>query len=156
MNDPAYELNLLLSEIKSFLKDLTGIRHMRLNIMSTRSLKLMIVAHTSGFDSEELKISLTKGQGCSGKAWNTKTEAITDLAQDVQWLSEEDQNRVMTGLRVILSLPLFDPEFPKLNRVIGTITADSTEPAYDSLKKSVPDLMPFVQRAAVLLKNSGL
>ncbi len=156
MNDPATDINLLLSEIKLFLTSQKGIKNIRLNIMTTQSTQLKIVAHTSGFDSEELNISLTKGQGCSGKAWNTKTMAISDLAKDVQWLSQEAQKRVKTGLRVILSLPLFDPDYPKLNRVIGTITADSTEPVYETLKNSVPELLPFVQQASVLLKKSGL
>ena len=96
MNGDVSEINLLLSEIKSFLTKKLGVKHLRINIMSPKTSKLEIIAHTEGFDSEEVKINLSKGQGCSGKAWNTKMEAISDLRKDVQWISDEDQKRVKT------------------------------------------------------------
>lgn len=156
MNGDVSEINALLGEIKSFLMKNLGVKHLRLNVMSPKTSKLQMIAHTDGFDSEEVKITLSKGQGCSGKAWNTKTEAISDLRKDVQWISDEDQKRVKTGLSVILSLPLLDPDEPKLKRVIGTMTIDSTENVYDALKKAVPVLTPYVQKMAVLVKKSGL
>ncbi len=156
MNGDVSEINLLLNEIKSLLTKKLGVKHLRLNIMSPRTSNLKMIAYTDGFDREEVKITLSRGQGCSGKAWNTKMEAISDLTKDVQWISEEDQKRVKTGLSVILSLPLFDPDFPNLKKVIGTITVDTTEPIYDSLKGTVPDLMPYIQKMSVLVKQSGL
>ena len=156
MSGDVSEINLLLSEIKTFLKKELRVKHLRINIMSPKTSKLQIIAHTDGFDSEEAKITLSKGQGCSGKAWNTKMEAITDLRKDVHWISDEDQKRVKTDLSVILSLPLFDPELPTKKIVIGTITFDSIEPIYDSLKKAVPSLMPYVEKMSVLVKKSGL
>ena len=156
MNNNLNEINNLLGEIRSMLLDRLKVRHIRLNIMSTKSSKLKIIAHTAGFDAEELKISLSRGQGCSGKAWNTKMEAIADLAKDVQWISDEDQERVKTGLSVILSIPLFDPDVPNLKRVIGTLTIDSTERIYEPIQKIVPSLMPHVQKIADLVKKSGL
>ena len=83
-------------------------------------------------------------------------EAIADLAKDVQWISDEDQERVKTGLSVILSIPLFDPDVPNLKRVIGTLTIDSTERIYEPIQKIVPSLMPHVQKIADLVKKSGL
>lgn len=156
MSGDVSEINLLLSEIKSFLTKKLGVKHLRINIMSPKTSKLKMIAYTDGFDSEEIKITLSKGQGCSGKAWNTKMEAISDLTKDVHWISDEDQKRVKTGLSVILSLPLFDPEFPSLKKVIGTITIDTTEHIYEPLKEAVPSLIPYVQKMSVLVKNSGL
>lgn len=156
MGSELSEINILLNEIKSFLTKKLGIKHLRINIMSPKTSKLQIIAHTEGFDNEELKITLSKGQGCSGKAWNTKMEAISDLRKDVHWISTEDQNRVKSGLSVILSFPLFDPDVPKLKKVIGTITFDSTEPVYDALKSAVPDLSPYAEKMALLVKKSGL
>lgn len=156
MSGDRTEINLLLSEIKSFLIKELRVKHLRINIMSPKTSKLEIVAHTDGFDSEEVKITLSKGQGCSGKAWNTKMEAISDLRKDVHWMSQEDQNRVKTGLSVILSIPLFDPDLPNKKIVIGTITFDSIEPILDPLKNAVPSLMPYVEKMSVLVKKSGL
>ncbi len=156
MNGDVSEIKLFLNEIKSFLIKKLGVKHLRLNIMSPRSSNLKMIAYTEGFDGEEVKITLSKGQGCSGRAWNTKMEAISDLTKDIQWISEEDQKRVKTGLCVILSLPLFDPDFPNLKKVIGTITIDTIEPIYEPLKGTVPDLMPYIQKMSVLVKKSGL
>ncbi|NUM79673.1 hypothetical protein HUU42_02615 [bacterium] len=133
-----------------------GVKHLRINIMSNQSSKLKMIAHTDGFDNEEVKITLSMGQGCSGKAWNTKMEAITDLSKDVHWLSNEDQKRVKTGLSVILSLPLFDPDLPTIKKVIGTITFDSTEPIYEPLKKAIPTLVLYAEKISHLVKKSGL
>lgn len=155
MNDVS-EIKLLLSEIKSMLATKLGVKHLRINIMSPKTSKLKMIAYTDGFDDEEVKITLSKGQGCSGKAWNTKMEAISDLRKDVHWISDEDQKRVKTGLSVILSIPLFDPEVPNIKKVIGTITIDTIEPIYEPLKNAVPGLMPYVQKMAALVKKSGL
>lgn len=156
MNLTTAEINLLLNEIKAFLIKKLGVSHLRINVMSNKSSKLKMIAHTDGFDNEEVKITLSMGQGCSGKAWNTKMESITDLSKDVHWLSDEDQKRVKTGLSVILSLPLLDPDIPTIKKVIGTITFDSIEPIYDSLKNAVPDLAPYVEKMAAAVKKSGL
>jgi len=156
MSGDISEINLLLDEIKSFLRKELAVKHLRLNIMSPKTSKLKMIAHTDGFDSEEVKITLSKGQGCSGKAWNTKLEAISDLAKDVHWISDEDQKRVKSDLSVILAIPLFDPDLPKLKKVIGTLTIDTTERIYEPLKGAVPILMPYVQKMSLLVKNSGL
>lgn len=150
------EINALLAEIKTFAAGAAGTKQIRLNVMTSKNSKLQMIAHTEGFDAEEVKISLTRGQGCSGKAWNTKAEAITDLSKDVQWISDEDRRRVKRGLAVILSLPLFDPDVPDLKKVIGTITIDSTEPIFENLKKLSPGLMPYVEKMSGLMKKSGL
>lgn len=156
MNGDVSEINLLLSEIKSVLIKNLGVKHIRLNVMSPKTSKLKMIAHTEGFDSEEVKITLSRGQGCSGKAWNTKMEAISDLRKDVQWISDEDQKRVKNDLSVILSIPLFDPDIPAIKKVIGTLTIDSTEPIYESLKKAVPSLMTYTEKMSILVKKSGL
>lgn len=156
MNGDVSEINLLLSEIKSVLIKNLGVKHLRLNVMSPKTSKLKMIAHTEGFDSEEVKITLSRGQGCSGKAWNTKMEAISDLRKDVHWISDEDQKRVKNDLSVILSIPLFDPDIPAIKKVIGTLTIDSTEPIYESLKKAVPSLMTYTEKMSILVKKSGL
>lgn len=156
MNDDISEINLLLSEIKSYLTKELRVKHLRINIMSPKTSKLQIIAHTDGFDNEEVKITLSKGQGCSGKAWNTKMEAVSDLRKDVHWMSPEDQNRVKSDLSVILSIPLFDPDVPNIKKVIGTITFDSVEPIYEQLKNAVPNLMSYVRKMSILVKKSGL
>ncbi len=156
MSGDISEINNLLNEIKSFLLKELGVRHLRINIMSPKTSKLQMIAHTDGFDGEEVKITLSKGQGCSGKAWNTKKEEITDLGKEVQWIAQEEEKKVKSGLRVILALPLFDPDVANLKKVIGTMTIDSTEPIYDKLRSAVPIITPYAEKMAVLVKKSGL
>ena len=156
MSDELLQINSLLGEIKSFMLKELGAKHLRINIMSPKTSKLQMIAHTDGFDSEEVKITLSKGQGCSGKAWNTKKEEITDLGKEIQWIAQEEEKKVKSGLRVIYALPLFDPDVPQLKRVIGTMTFDTTEAIYDKLKKAGPIIAPYAEKMAVLVKKSGM
>ncbi len=156
MSSDVSQINALLNEIQSFLRDKLKVSHLRINVMTPQPAKLMMIAHTDGFDSEEVKITLSKGQGCSGKAWNTKAPEITDLGKDVHWMSSEDQGRVKKGLRVILAMPLFDPDVPNQKKVIGTITFDSTENIFEPLQNALPSLIPYVQRMSECVKKSGL
>ncbi len=156
MENSTIEITKVLNEVKTFLIGRVGTNQIRLNILSPKSSKLKIIAHTDGFDSEELKITLSMGQGCSGIAWNSKKPSISDLTKDVHWLAAEEGARVKRGLKIVLGIPLFDPDLVDIHKVIGVLSIDSTESIYAALNDSISVLMPYATTLAVLIKKSGL
>jgi hypothetical protein len=126
----------------------------RMNLMEMENEYLTIVAHTDGYQQRELTIKLKSGEGCAGKAFESKVIVQATLLNDIDsardWnIPQPEQAKVRDTLKTVLSIPVFQLGFfdpvTKEGNVVAILNIDSDDLLASELANLAPSLFERYQ-----------